>query len=145
VDGAGWAANLHHIMEAPAVRTSITTSIVASLASALTLGCSQPAHAPDAAPGSTVRPAGVAGKPCRSYRAALAEALQGAYEHVGVEADVLVNITLVGNRITHIERVSGPTMYEPYIQDALAKLQCPEDGGTKVTVMPMTFKFREGP
>lgn len=97
-----------------------------------------PPPAPPAPPPQPVR--AEAGVVCPGYQKTLQAALQGAFEKVGIEGTVTVQLRIRGGEVLDATPTAGPREYYRVVQTAVRRLRC-QSGGDEVTVsLPVTFR-----
>ncbi|MFG6447888.1 hypothetical protein ACG0Z6_06460 [Roseateles sp. BYS180W] len=106
----------------------------------------EPPKAPvEIAPPTPVAPPAPAPKPevqkqditlaCPGYQATLAQALEDAFERVGIPGTVRTLIKLRGNQITEVLPQSGPQSYYKYLTPAIKRIKCAATGTEEVHVL----------
>ncbi|MEY8875683.1 MAG: energy transducer TonB [Leptothrix sp. (in: b-proteobacteria)] len=78
---------------------------------------------------------------CPGYQAVLAQALEDAFERVGVVGTVRTLIKVRGNQVVEVQPQSGPKDYFKYVQGAVKRMRCSAGGADEVLVtLDILFK-----
>ncbi len=90
---------------------------------------------PEPLPVARIEPAkqeiGVA---CPGYQAVIAEAMESAFERVGIPGTVRTLLKVRGTQVTEVLPQSGPKQYYKYLQAAIKRMQCSALGNSEVLV-----------
>jgi protein TonB len=79
---------------------------------------------------------------CPGYKEILNGALAGAWDRVGINGVVKVQIRVRGGQIVDVTPLSGPREYHRLVQNAVRRMKCTVDGAEELLV-PLEVSFRE--
>lgn len=107
---------------------------------------SEPPRAPvEIAPPAPPAPPPVVAKPepvkqditlaCPGYQATIAQALEDAFDRVGITGTVRTLIKLRGSQIVEVVPQSGPPAYFKYLAPAIKRIKCASQGADEVHVV----------
>jgi len=82
------------------------------------------------------------GLACPGYARVLQTSLANAFERVGIEGTVKVQIRVRGNQIVDVTPLSGPREYYRLVQAAVRRMNCTASGAEEV-VVPLDVVFKE--
>ena len=72
---------------------------------------------------------------CPGYQAVIAEAMEAAFERVGIPGTVRTLLKVRGSQITDVAPQSGPKAYHKYLQAAIKRMHCSVGGDREVQVV----------